>query len=340
MLKTLSILSISANTLLSIGTGLAVGNLFVAILSFLPIDAHFKFLTIALAILPTIFIKIEIVNNIKEDELSDLKLRLPFIFFFYLIGGLLYGFLMSEYKKISIIDNLELAFYIFFALVSAYSIKKNKEFTFAIGIFLCMLAFSIFKAGDIYSMNISMFFIQASFAIIDFYLIYILIENGFNIKRVSYGIGIMCLALFFGEIVSNYFYNAVSYLIVFGNIALTLSVFIFYFLWGKNNRKTENYQKKTENYVVKDYEIPLNSHINESDKIDKIISSCPVKFSPQEKEVLKLLIQGETYKKIGLTLQVSESSVKTYVKRISEKLGVQGKDTVIKALKKYNNSKD
>ncbi len=145
VLRTLSILSMSANTPLSIGIGLAAGNLFVAILSFLPIDAHLKFLTIALALLPTIFIKI--VNNIKDVGLSDLKLRLPFIFFFYLIGGLLYGFLMSEYKKISIIDNLELAFYIVFALVSAYSIKKNKEFTFASGIFyVCLLSLFLKQA--------------------------------------------------------------------------------------------------------------------------------------------------------------------------------------------------
>lgn len=337
VLRTLSILSTSSNPLLSVGVGLATGNIFVTVLSFLPIYIPLKFFIISLALIYIIF---RTPSEIKETDSKDLKFRLPFIYFFYLIGGLLYGFLMREYKKVAMIDNLELAFYVIFALIGIYIINKNKEFTLAFGIFLSMLAFSLFKAGDIYLINISMFLLQASFAIIDFYLIYVLIENGFNIRRVSYGLGVMCLALLSGELVSVNASNTASYLIVFGNIALTLAVFIFYFLWEKYYRKHENDKNSTNDAVLKTDETSLNFQENQLDTVDKIISSCPIKFSSQEKEVLKHLMEGETYKRIAMSLQISESSVKTYVRRICEKLGVQGRDAIIKALKGYNKNQD
>ncbi len=334
VLRTLSILSISPKPLLSIGVGLAIGNIFVSLLSFLPLYMPLKFFIISLALLYIIFIS---PSEIRETDLKDLKLRLPFIYFFYLIGGFLYGFLIDEYKKIAIVDNLELAFYVIFALVGIYIINKNKEFALGFGIFLSMLAFSLFKVGDIYSINISMFLLQASFAIIDFYLIFILIENGFNIKRVSYGLGVMCLAILSGELISINASYTLNYLIVFGNIALTLSFFIFYFLWGKYYIKSENYKNLKDYALLKTDKNPSNVQQNNLDPIDKIISSCPIKFSHQEKEVLKHLIKGETYKTIAMSLQISESSVKTYVRRICEKLNVHGRDAIIKALKGHSN---
>lgn len=325
VLRVLSILSKSSNLLLSIGTGLAVGNTFVIILNFLQIDIFLKFLIIALLLLPIVF---KSPSEIKETDLKDLKLKLPFIYFFYLIGGLLYGFLMVEYKKNAIADNVELLFYVIFALIGIYLIRKNKEFILASGIFLGMLAFSFFKIGDISSVNISMFLIQASFAFVDFYLISTLIENGFNIKRVSYGLSTMCLALISGEMISIYFDNAINYLILFGNIILTLSVFIFYFFRETNYKKFKEPEDKET--VMENYKSEENK--NSSMKIEKIISSYPVKFSPKEKEVLRHLLEGKTYKQIALIVQISESSVKTYVRRIGEKIGVQGRDSIVRAL--------
>lgn len=335
VLRALSILSTSSKLLLSVGVALALGNILVALLSFLPLYITLKFLIISFALLPIIF---HPPGHIKETDLKDLKFRLPFIYFFYLIGGLLYGFIMKEYKKSAVLNSLELAFYVTFALLGIYIINKNKEFTLAFGIFLSMLAFSFFKVEtieDIYIINISMFLLQASFAIIDFYLICILIENGFNIKRVSYGLGVMCLALLSGEIISANASNAASYLIVFGNIALTLSVFIFYFLWERYYKQPENYEKSKNFPTTKIDKDSSGVQNNQSDIIDEIISSCPIKFSPQEEKVLRHLMLGETYKTIAMSLQISESSVKTYVRRICEKLGVQRKDGIVKALKEY-----
>lgn len=53
------------------------------------------------------------------------------------------------------------------------------------------------------------------------------------------------------------------------------------------------------------------------------------RLSAKEKTVLLAIVQGKTYREPAVALGISESSVKTYAKRISEKLGVAGKDNLV-----------
>jgi DNA-binding NarL/FixJ family response regulator len=58
------------------------------------------------------------------------------------------------------------------------------------------------------------------------------------------------------------------------------------------------------------------------------------KLSVREKEVLKCLVEGDSYKMIADHCQVSFETVKTYIKRIYEKLHVASMtEAVVKALK-------
>jgi len=48
--------------------------------------------------------------------------------------------------------------------------------------------------------------------------------------------------------------------------------------------------------------------------------------------VLTRSLDGRAYREIAADLDISESSVKTYMKRICEKLGVQGRKGLFEAL--------
>lgn len=180
---------------------------------------------------------------------------------------------------------------------------------------------------------------QSSFALMDFLLIFLIINSGCSLKSIGYGIGVMRFALIVGNALSNHFYIVTKYLLSIGNVILTISVLLFYFLGrrlGISNNKSlpiENTGNSETFYVQTDFN---EEKTNISSKIEKIISSTQKRFSPKEIEVLKLIIQKRTYKEIAQKLEISESSVKTYVRRISDKLNVHGKDGIIKVFDEFN----
>ena len=59
-------------------------------------------------------------------------------------------------------------------------------------------------------------------------------------------------------------------------------------------------------------------------------------LTPREKEILKALSQGNSYKMVAATLSISIDTVRTHIKRIYEKLQVHSQ---IEAISKINNEK-
>lgn len=57
-------------------------------------------------------------------------------------------------------------------------------------------------------------------------------------------------------------------------------------------------------------------------------------LTPREKEILEFLVEGNSYKMIGNSLQISTETVKTHIKKIYEKLQVNSQTEVVsKAMK-------
>ncbi len=59
--------------------------------------------------------------------------------------------------------------------------------------------------------------------------------------------------------------------------------------------------------------------------------SSPV-LSAQEIAVIELVLQGKKFREVAVELSISESLVKTYMKRVCEKTGVKSKDGLIALL--------
>lgn len=228
VIRACSILNNSSYPFISAGIGLSLGNGLVLMLIYLPFDISTKLFILGLSLIPIIFLphKTSTVTDLKK-----LRIQLPFIYLFYLVGGLFYSFLMPEYASVAIVRGLELIFYIVPIIVSIFLIvERNKEFLSILGIFFGVISFSIFYFGDKLLINLSMFASQTSFALVDFYLVCFLISTGGSIKTFGYGLGVMCLAILSGFIISQYATSIAFPIVSAGNIILTLSILVFYFM--------------------------------------------------------------------------------------------------------------
>ncbi|MHB8157581.1 MAG: response regulator transcription factor, partial [Desulfocucumaceae bacterium] len=63
-------------------------------------------------------------------------------------------------------------------------------------------------------------------------------------------------------------------------------------------------------------------------------------LTPREKEIIGLMARGKTNKEIGHALMISENTVKTYVKRVFSKMGVNSRVELICCFLKHTNTFD
>lgn len=323
VIRVIAIVNKSTEPISTVGVGLAIGNLLVFVNSLLPVDINIKFFITAMSLTPIFFSSIHLSPTF---DFKTLKINLPFLFLFYLIGGLFYGFIIKEYSKVAFINGLELLFYVILTLTGIFLIKKSKELHLLLGILFGMFAFSLYREEIPLLVNLSMFLCQASFGLIDLYLITLLLRIGCTIKTVGYGIGIISLAILSGKIISLYLFNVVNFLITIGNVILAISFLMFYFLEKKSKYDSTEIEMVNNIQGTDKFQIELANQVNKTDKkIEMFISHYAKKLSPKEKEVLRLVLKGKTYKEVANSLNISESSVKTYMKRVYEKIGVKDK---------------
>ncbi len=329
VIRTLGILNNSSDPVISAGIGLALGNGLVFIQSNMPFDIAENFYIIGFSLIPLIFLS---QKESYGNDANEMKKHLPFIYVFYLIGGLFYGFIMPEYSQSAIASGVELLFYIPTAIAAVLIIRKDRELSLAAGIFCGMLAFSLFKSENILLIQLSMFSSQASFALVDVYLLCLLVSSGGSIRIFGYGIGTLCSAIISGRLISDYMGNVAEPLVSAGNIILTLAILIFYF----SGKKQSERQLKSVNIVSNETNAISPVENDFAERFENLMDSFHKKFSDKERIVLNLAMQGKTYKEIAIALNISESSVKTYMKRVYEKMGVQGKESLIRMLSNRN----
>lgn len=320
IIRSMVILKNSSNPLLSSAWGLSLGNAFVSALSYIPAYKEIKFFIVAVPLFSLLFPRHE---KIKENENKEtLKGYIPLFFIFYLTGGLFYGSLISHYNKLVFLKGLDLFFYVIAAPVAAILLKKGRDLPLAVGIVFSMCAFSLFLAASSLSVNLGMFFIQASYAFVDLYLVYIVITTNNPIKTAGYLFATVCIAILGGQMISLYTQKVSAYLTAAGNIILTVSVLIMYFT-GEWRKDTYGVSKD-----IQDQPLPTAKYLPRG--IQK-------RLSDKEKSVLQHVIMGKTFRETAEELRISESSVKTYMKRIYEKTGVNGKGEL---LEKFSNETD
>lgn len=297
---------------------LVIGNLLTFITNNLFSTSFFSFLLISLSILIIGFLKNYPETNSNIGKIST-KLHLLIIFTFYLTGGTMYGWFLPKYVENAYLNGYELLFYILSTLLGLFIIKKDLEITFALGILLSGFSFLLYKIENPLYINLGMFASQSAFGLADIFIVNLMIQCFYDLKKLSHIYMTMLSGILMGNILSIFFENKVALIIETGNFFLIISALM---LFGLNKFPSYSYP----NVSVATEPLPEN---NKKDITSYFKNKLLEKLSEQEKKVLELILKDKNYSEISEALGISISSVKTYMRRIYEKTNTHTKEELI-----------
>ncbi len=318
VIRVIAGIGLAGRPALSAAVGLAAGNALVFFLSISSIPDVAKFFAIGLPLLFLCILKTDLPG---ENGPALLGKFAPMIFTFYLTGGILYGFVMPQYQPLAVLPGIELLFYMGGAFMAVSLTRRDPELPLAIGIIFGILSFALLRRDtDAIFTNASMFSIQTSFALVDVFVILVLARLAGSIRAIGYGLGTMCLAILVGSLATTHVAPVTHSVLNVGTIVLAVSVLLLYFR-GKVNQAVR---------------IPVTAEESCSEPMSAVPAPLPnglrKRLSDQEKAVISLILQGCSFRETAGRLEISESTVKTYMKRIYEKTGASGKDDLVRKL--------
>ncbi|WP_068550648.1 helix-turn-helix domain-containing protein [Thermosulfidibacter takaii] len=317
---------ILANTddhVLSSAFGLAIGNVFLALLLALKLPERFFFLIIGLPLSIALFSRCP---DQQKGRLGDIMFYLPLVSMFYLFIGTFYVCLMPAYIKYMYLNGIELAFYILAVLLSAYLFSIKPELSFAVGVSLGLIATSFLHNFNKLNSNLAMFTVQAAVGFTDVFCFGLFLKHKENAAQ-RFGIGAGCMLA--GPAVGMSIINLEKWPLIlstYGNFILAF-LFIAFHLTNLIKAKPKSLQQAFDENTVED-------------KLKALCSSRGISsdtLSYREWETLKLCATGLTIKEIAEKLEISESSVKTYLRRAYIKLDVNSKKEFLALLKNLDN---
>ncbi len=322
--------------------GLILGNLLFFVLL---IWQKGDFLAFALVSLPLMLLILHPTHsNSPAPTFKEAKLwhYLPFVLVFHIVSGLMYGVLYPVYQPVAFLPGGELPFYMLTALAAVFLVRKQQEFSLIAGILLAMVSFALLQHTHQASINLSMFAMQAGQGFVDLFLLAYLLSFPRRIRAIGIGLATLCLGIYGGQLIGQFLQDFVGVIVMAGLVSLNLAVLTLYLLSQRRLASTKN-EVRGESPAGTDFtisELPASSADTASHPAPEDIltpeSQLPANLrlllSPRECLVLTHSIEGCTYREIAHRLDISESTVKTYMKRICDKLGVQGRKGLFDAL--------
>ncbi|HEY3308259.1 MAG TPA: helix-turn-helix transcriptional regulator [Desulfuromonadaceae bacterium] len=294
---------------------MAGGNLALLLLMKLPLTPQAIHLLLALLLFVPLFSATPRCGPEEKDSFAG---YLPFLFVYELVSGVMYGSLMAMYNRHAFLDGIELLFYAGTAFIGAYLVRKGKDTLLVLGILGGMLSFSLFQIRGGLSVNLSMFAFQSSAGFIDLFILVLLFTRADSLRAAGPVFGTACAGIAGGYIISGNTNGEGNLVVGSANLILTVTVFIFVFFVRK--RETEKEARPgPEEMPVQQPGITLSPILKK-------------RLSEREQAVLDCVLRKKTFRETAEDLSLSESSVKTYMKRIYEKTGVTGKEELFTML--------
>lgn len=317
LIKTLGNLNRLPNPLLAGAICLAGGNLALLVFMKLPLSTPAFHLLLALLLLVPLFS--EAPRPEGQTEMGSLAWYLPFLFVYNLVSGLMYGALMTEYVRHAYIGGIELLFYAGMAFAGAYLVRRGKDLLLVLGILGGMLSFSLFLVKGVPFTNLSMFAFQGAAGFVDIFILALLFSRADCLRVAGPVFGTVCAGIAGGYAVSSAAAGVASIVVGAANLILTAAVFIFVFLVKRWQANPESISPPDEEALSSPPAVSLSRTLKK-------------RLSVREQAVLECVLRQKTFRETAEALALSESSVKTYMKRIYEKTGVTGKDELFTVL--------
>ncbi len=238
----------------------------------------------------------------------------------------MYSVIYPAYQQLTVPGGVELPFYMGAVICAVFLVRINREIPLILGVVLGMSAFIVLQWEHATAAMLSLFIMQAGQGFIDLFLLAFLLRFSDPLRAFGLGLATLCLGIYGGQILGDSLSGSAGPVAMFGHLFLNLAVLTLYLL----HRRRLTAESDTLNNVPPP--IDLLAAVPRTTAEIHIPDHLRLLLSERELLVLNQSLKGTTYKDIAAALDISESTVKTYMKRICDKLGVTGKKKLLQLL--------
>ena len=268
---------------------------------------------ILLPLLPLMTLQIIAILEPDHDDRPPLKRSyLVFIFIFQIVSGLMYTYLFPAYNNLAFVHGLELPFYMAAVMAAALIYQRDRDLLLVGALSLAMAAFALLQLGGQLPVNVSMYFMQAAAGCIDLFLLALLLTSTRSVATFAYGLAILCGGIVAGQFISLALGSASNIVGMTGSIILNIAALTLFFHHHRQQQPDT---------------LPAGQ-----DQTLTVPAAVQCLLSEREIHVLTSILSGKNYREAAQELAISESSIKTYMKRICDKLGVSNRQDLLKRL--------
>jgi len=229
-----------------------------------------------------------------------------------LVSGLMYSLLLTAYAGQAFWAGGELIFYLSAVLLAVPLFRRDREVLLVAGVVFGLGAFLCLRGNGPWGVNLAMFGMQAAAGCVDMFLLAIMLRCSDPQRAFGLGNAVLCAGILAGAGFDRLFGEVAGSALILSQLALNGAVLTLY--W-QHRRETAGFAGAP---VAVAGSPPLAAEVR-------------VLLSPKECQVLEMVVAGCTYRNVAATLDISESSVKTYMNRIFGKLGAfNRKDLLLK----------
>ncbi|MFW5908538.1 MAG: helix-turn-helix domain-containing protein [Desulfosalsimonas sp.] len=347
------VLTCSPAPLLCAAAGLSAANLLLFPLTKFPapILVHSGAVALALALIPAAAAGLPAAET-EGKKIAGTWHYLPFILVFKIVCGLMYSFITPAYNETAVIPGFEMIFYVLAVFAGYLVIRINRDLALICGVVFGMTAFTILQAGSgMHSVNSAMFVLQGATGFVDIVLISVILDLPDRVRGFGIGLATICTGIIAGGLIGRHFAGMIDAIVLAGHFALNLSVLTLYLLgrYGYIPRRSHtapvpagtDRQDILQNISGQNETIPSRDRGQLPGFVpkpgsDEVSAEMPrylrLLLSERECLVLRKVMAGRTYRQTAAELDISESTVKTYMHRIYEKMGVSGKKNLFEKL--------
>lgn len=327
------------NPVLAAAGGLVLANLLFFALHGFPGGDIGHFLMVALPLL-LLLAPLAISAEKPADPRAKLWHYLPFVLVFHVVSGLMYSVIYPAYQPLALLAGAELPFYMGAVLGAVWLVGKSRELALIFGIVLGMAAFALLLYAQPLGVNLSMFAMQAGQGFVDLFLLAFLLSFARPIRAFGIGQATLCLGILGGQFIGHYLQNLAGTIAMAGHVVLNMSVLTLYFLGRYRHLDMLPAESSATSVISEPPSFETSApqpQFIAATEVDLVHEPEMPRPEPQVPENIRLLLSereylvlihsldGRPYREIAAVLNISESSVKTYMKRICDKLGVQGR---------------
>lgn len=244
---------------------------------------------------------------------------LPFILFFQIVSGLMYGGLYPDHAMHTETRGIELLPYVGGALIAARLFPGNRDRILLFGTLAALLAFAAWQLLPVpWGVHLAMMTMLLAAGLVDLFLLAWVLSLTHTVRAYGIGVGVLCSGIVLGHWLAAAIGERTEVIGFSGLIALNIAALVLYLPW-RGSPASASVQAPEPAFSLPPGQGVQHTSPTRPQGLPPRLAAL---LSEQEQQVLQLARGNQTYRQIGATLSISESSVKTYMQRIFRKTGL------------------